>query len=710
MRGVLGARTSIAPAGRQSLWAGLVTAIEDRLQSERDQIPLWLPVGLGAGIAIWFALADRSAWITFVLLALAAGCGCFALGRDLRTVRVIGIAALMMALGCILIWVRAEWVDTETLGRPVATEFSAEIVSVERLPSRKSVRLLLRSPSDPALPERFRVNIDEEAAPSDIASGAWVSLEARLVPPPRAAVPGAYDFSQRAWFGGIGATGRAWGEVRIVRAAASGSWHGWLEAERARLSQHVADRVGGREGAIAATLATGDRGRIAEEDAEAMRRSGLAHLLAISGLHVTAVIGVAMLLVLKILALSPKLALNLSLIVIAAGAGALAGLAYTVFTGSQVPTVRACIAAMLILIGVAMGRDAITLRLVATGALVVLLLWPETLVGPSFQLSFAAVTAIVALHEHPHVKQLVSRRDEGFFAKLGRFALGLLLTGIVVEIALMPIALYHFNKAGLYGALANIIAIPLTSFVIIPLEALALFLDLFGLGAPIWWLVGKALGMLMALAHSVSDTPGAVALLPTMPAGAYVAMIAGGLWLLLWKTGWRLWGLPLIALGGAAALVAPAPDLLVTGDGKHMAIRQGDGRLALLRPRAGDYVRDIFNETSGLEREAGALDDLPTAWCNADSCRATIWAGGRQWRVFATRSSYYLPYPDLVAECTAADIVVSDRRMPDGCTPRWLLADRGFLQETGGLAIRLSPAHIETVMTSGDDRPWRRNQ
>ncbi|QLC21671.1 ComEC family competence protein [Parasphingopyxis sp. CP4] len=688
----------------------LVSGIEDRLQLERDQIPLWLPVALGCGIASWFALADRSAWIAFIMLALAVACACFALGQGLRIVRIAGIAAMMMALGCILIWIRAERTDTETLGRPVASDFTAQVVSVEHLPARQSIRLRLRSPSDTSLPVQFRVNIDEDAAPDGLAAGAWVALEARLMPPPRAAVPGAYDFSQRAWFDGIGATGRAWGDVRIVREAEGGSWRGWLEAQRTRLAAHVADRVGGREGAIAATLATGDRGRIAEEDADAMRRSGLAHLLAISGLHVTAVIGVAMLLVLKTLALSPRLALNLPLIVIAAGAGALAGLAYTLFTGSQVPTVRACIAAMLILIGVAMGRDAITLRLVATGALIVLLLWPETLVGPSFQLSFAAVTAIVALHEHPRVKRLLSRRDERFFAKVGRFTLGLLLTGIVVEIALMPIALYHFNKAGLYGALANIIAIPLTSFVIIPLEALALFLDMFGLGAPVWWIVGQALSLLMTLAHSVSETPGAVALLPSMPITAYVAMIIGGLWFLLWKSAWRYWGLPIVMFGGAWALVSPAPDILVTGDGQHMAIRQADGRLALLRPRAGDYVRDIFNETSGLESEAGALDDLPTAWCNPDSCRTTIWSGGRQWRIFATRSSYYLPYPELMAECSAADIVVSDRRMPDGCTPRWLLADRGFLQEAGGLAIRLSPAHIETVLTPGDDRPWRRSQ
>jgi len=707
MRGLTEARTSIAPGGRQSGLLALLAAIEERLERERDQLPLWLPVALGLGVASWFALANRSSWIAFVLISLAIALTALVFGRATRLFRGLGIFALVMVIGCSLIWVRAEWMNTETLQRPAVSRFVAEVVSVEPLPMRETVRLLVRSPSDPGLPHQFRVNIDESAAPDGLQSGAWVSLNARLMPPPHAAVPGAYDFSQRAWFEGIGATGRAWGDVEMVRAAPGDSWRGWLEIRRARLAEHVADRVGGGEGAIAATLATGDRGRIAEEDAEAMRRSGLAHLLAISGLHVTAVIGVAMLLMLKLLALSPRLALNAPLILIAAGAGALAGLGYTVFTGAEVPTVRACVAAMLVLVGVAMGRDAITLRLVATGALVVLLFWPETLTGPSFQLSFAAVTAIIALHEHPRTKGLLSRRDEPWVRKIGRFTLGLLLTGLVVEIALMPIALFHFNKAGLYGALANIVAIPLTTFIIIPLEALALFLDIFGMGAPIWWLVGKTLGLLLGLAHEVSSTPGAVALLPTMPMTAYALMIGGGLWFCLWKTRWRVLGFVPIIAGASWALLTPPPDILITGDGKHMAVRDSSGTLALLRPRAGDYVRDMFNETSGVEDEAGALDDLGTAWCSHDSCRVTLWRGGRQWRIFATRSSNYLPYPALIEECTTADIVVSDRRMPEACAPRWFLADRTLLSETGGMAITLSSPAIRTVLEPGDDHPWR---
>ena len=179
-----------------------------------------------------------------------------------------------------------------------------------------------------------------------------------------------------------------------------------------------------------------------------MRRSGLTHLLSVSGLHIAAVVGAAMLLTLKLLALSERLALRFNLILVAAGVGALAGVAYTLLTGAQVPTVRSCIAALLVLAGIALGRDAISMRLLAVGALVVLLFRPEALAGASFQLSFAAVASIIALHSSGWARRLFQRRDEGLAARIGRALLAMVATGLAVEIALIPFALYHFHKAG----------------------------------------------------------------------------------------------------------------------------------------------------------------------------------------------------------------------------------------------------------------------
>jgi competence protein ComEC len=423
-----------------------------------------------------------------------------------------------------LIWARAESVAAPRLERAQAAAFSATIVKADRLAARDQVRLLLAPHDAPDLPPQLRVSIPLDKAPAGLEPGATLRLRAYLLPPPPMAVPGAYDFSRTAWFARIGATGRALGTVEVAAPPGESSWSAWLQRARQHTSAHVQEQLPGSAGAVAAALATGDQGGIGEADAEAMRRSGLAHLLSVSGLHITAVVGAAMLLALRLLALSPWLALRFNLVLVAAALAGLVAVGYTLFTGAEVPTIRSCAAALLVLIGIAMGRDAITLRLVATGAVIVLLFWPESAAGPSFQLSFAAVTAIVALHEHPRMKALLGRREESRLHRFGRFVLALLLTGLAVELAIAPIALFHFHQAGLYGALANIVAIPLTTFIVMPFEALALLFDLAGLGAPFWWVAGQALTLLMGLAHGVAGRlaqwPGASDTPYRLPAGA----------------------------------------------------------------------------------------------------------------------------------------------------------------------------------------------
>ena len=283
-------------------------------------------------------------------------------------------------------------------------------------------------------------------------------------------LPGGHDFARDAWFAQRGGVGRAIGPVEVVEPSRGGG----LDALRDRLGAHVRASLPGSAGGVAVALAVGDQAGVSEEDAEAMRRSGLTHLLSVSGLHIAAAVGAAMLLSLRLLALSERLALRFNLVLVAAGVGALAGSAYTLLTGMQVPTMRACIAALLVLGGVALGREAISLRLVAVGALLVLLFRPEALAGASFQLSFAAVTSIIVLHQSRWARELLAAARGRLAARLLRGLLGLLLTGLVVEFALIPFALYHFHKAGLYGVAANMIAIPLTTFVVMPLEALAL--------------------------------------------------------------------------------------------------------------------------------------------------------------------------------------------------------------------------------------------
>lgn len=695
---------SAPPLGKRSP-RHAAASIENWLDDEKDRLPLLIPVGLGLGVSVWQLHSAAIAWPL-----LAACIGVAAIGLALRHFTRLALllvaGALLVLLGFAAISVKSGLSANVPLDRPWIGKIVGEIESAEDISARKIVRYRVRLGYHPGLPPVVRLNVSKQTQPAILVPGTIIAAKVRLMPPPGPALPGSYDFARSAWFGGIGATGRALGPVEYsIPAAARGNF--WNRARNA-LSAHIRVAMGEKTGPVGSALLVGARGGIEEGDAEALRNAGMAHLLSVSGLHVTAVVGGSFLLVSSLLALWPWLALRFPVPLAAATFSAAVAVLYTLLTGAEVPTVRACIAALLILVALAMGRDALSLRLLAAGATFILLFWPEALAGPSFQLSFAAVGTIILLHESPFVRNWMQRHEEGWPMRLLRQLGGLLLTGFAIEIVLAPIALYHFHKSGLYGALANIVAIPLTTFIAMPAQLLGLLGDLVwnGLGWPFWWIATQAISVILWLAHSVSAAPGAVALLPTMPVWAFPVAVLGGLAIAIFSTRWRFLALIPIAVSTMSMLTAPRPDMLLTGDGQHLAVAFGNGRLALLRPRAGDYARSLLSETAAIDEDAVALDDMPGARCNADGCGFALQRGARRWQVLALRSGYMIPAMELAAACRRSDIVISSRRLPWSCKPRWLKADAALLEKSGGMAFYLAEPRLAYVAADNAHLPW----
>ena len=684
------------------------------MESEKPQLPLFLPIAFATGIALWFALPLREYWASAILAAIIAGLSSFSIGQyypaQARILRWIAACCLMIAAGIITIWAKSLLMGAQPLAKPWVGQMQGQIESIEYQPARERIRLYVAPEKGQNLPRKIRLNVDMNKA-ADFAnrlrSGQIISVRVRLMPPNAPVIPGGYDFAQRAWFQGLGATGSILGAPQILQDSTSNSS---IYELRNNLAAHVQSQLPGSEGGIAATLATGDRGGLSQDDAEAMRRSGLAHLLALSGLHVSAVIGAVFLIVIKLLALSPALALRFRLPVLAALIGAMAGIAYTIFTGAEIPTVRACIAALLILAALILGRDPISLRLVGFAAFVVLLIWPEALIGPSFQMSFAAVIAIVALYDTPFMRGFSLKRDEGDFAilpRIGRFVLMLFLTGLVIEITLIPIALYHFNKAGLYGALANLIAIPLTTFVIMPLEALSLLADAFHLGEPIWWLCGQALSLLLNLARFVSSTPGSNILLSTMPISTFLAFIMGGLMLFCLRSPLRLMAVIPVVFAATSYVIAPTPDIIIADDGRQFAVKKADGNFLLLKPQSDSFATQMIREEAGFGDDSADLKKWSKARCSSDFCSFTLSGEGRSWTIMASISNNYVPLRNLSAACARSDIVIAPRRLPYICRPQWQKVDGAYLRENGGISVYLNKAQIITARVK-TDHGWRR--
>ncbi|MEL6541734.1 MAG: ComEC/Rec2 family competence protein [Pseudomonadota bacterium] len=692
-----------------------------------DRAP-WLAVVFASGIFAWFVLNTPWQWASAIgvsiLVALAA-LALWPLGS--RTDETRGLirsavfwCAVVFALGITTIWMRSEMVGALPIERPVIERVQGYVLERHDQPSEDRIRLTM-AVRDAASGEgrKIRVNIPlEDVAQANerfsgpdgeevLTEGAQVRMRVRLMPPASPMLPGSYDFARAAWFKGLAATGSLLGGIEDVKPASTtrpiARIQRWLSA-------HVQTQLDGSAGTIAAAFASGDRGAIEREDANAMRDASLTHLLAISGLHVSAVIAGAYFLALKFLAFFPAIALRIRLPIAAAMIGAGAGIGYTLLTGAQVPTVRACVAALLVLGALALGRQALSLRMVAVAAFVVMLLWPESVIGPSFQMSFSAVLAIVALHASPPAQKFLRPREEPWAKRAWRHVFMLFLTGLVIEIALMPIVMFHFHRAGVYGALANVLAIPLVTFVSMPLIALALALDTIGLGAPVWWCVGVSLDALLGLARFTASQPGAVKLMPQM-SGLSIALFAiGSLWLALWNSRARLWGLVPVVVASTMLAFTPIPDVLIGREGRHVGITLKDGRLLSLRDTRSSYAKDNLLELANVTAEPVPIADWEGARCSAQFCMLTLERGGRDWTLLMARNRDLIEERALAAACERADIVVADRFLPRSCRPKWLRADKRFLREHGGLAIDLERATIQDVVSGQGEHGWWRGE
>ena len=699
------------PWNSARLLSRVLPAIEQFLGSAGFDRAPWLVVAFAAGIVAWFAMPTVWDWTALLMLCLALSLAALVLLKadgphpHLRLAAIV--LPLLLAGGCLTIWAKSTLIGAVPIAKPVVATIDARVLARQDEPARDRIRIVLAT-REPGTGRaiRVRVNLPQAQDVKELAPGADIRLKVRLMPPAPPMLPGAYDFARTAWFAGLAGTGSVIGPI-VVRDP--GSDDELLSAARSSLAGHVRARLPGGEGGIAAALASGDRGGITDADEAAMRDSGLSHLLSISGLHVSAVVGAAYIVVLRLLALFPWLALRVRLPIVAAGSGALAGLGYTILTGSEVPTVRSCVGALLVLLALVLGREALSLRMLAVAAFVVLLFWPEAVVGPSFQLSFAAVAALIALSGASPVRRFLAPREEGWGMRGLRHLALLLLTGIVIEMALTPIGLFHFHRAGAYGAAANVIAIPLTTLVIMPLEALALVLDIFGLGAPVWWLTGKALSMLLGIAHWVASRPGAITMLPAMGGGSFALFVCGGLWLALWSGKVRLLGLIPAVIGALSLATLRSPDIFISGDGRHVGIAgEAKGELLVLRDSRSEFVRDNLTELAGMNGDLRMLADWPGARCNAEFCTTTLNREGREWHLLLTRGRTAVPERALAAACDRSDIVIGDRWLPRSCRPRWIKADRFVLSRTGGLTIDLLDGDIRTVAeTQGRHGWWR---
>jgi len=666
-----------------------ISSLASRLVAERPRWALWLPVLLGTGAGLYFALPfEPPVWGGVAVLAAGLAIAALAFRRPWPLAL---MAALLIGFGVAKL--REATVATPVLDRPVVTHLTGRIVAAEPRPT--GIRVVLdqvRSGAIDPAPRRVRVALRGDPG---FHPGQWLSLTARLDAPPPPAEPGAGDLGRSLFFDSIGAVGFAYGKAHPVPPARPpNSWERLslgLQDLRLTMTARIAAALPGSAGGIAAALVTGQRGGIGEEEEGALRDAGLAHVLAIAGLHMALVGGGIFWLVRAVLAAIPFIVLNYPIKKWAAGAALAASAFYLAISGAAPPAVRAFVMLAMVMLAILLDRPAITMRSLALAAAILLLMRPESIFEPGFQMSFAAVAALVAVAEWEVRRERIKPRG-----MLYRYVHGIVLTSLVGSLATMPFALFHFDRATHYAVLGNLIAMPVMGFWVMPAAALAVMLMPIGAEGPALAVLGKGIVVMTAMGRWVSNLPGAVSLAPAMPLAALVLISLGGLWAFLWQRSWRWWGLAPLLIGCVWAYASPRPDMLVAPDAQTVATRGSDGLLHFVRK-----PKDRFVAREWLRRDGDGRDVLdaigdPSITCDGVGCVVKN-------KVLLAVSQK----PEaLMEDCAVAKVVVSAAAAL-ACNGPAIVIDRDTAMTGQGWRVSLSPElYARSVRTERGARPW----
>lgn len=523
------------------------------LHKEKNNLPLWTPGLLMLGILIYFQFkAEPELWVLVILIPFALLTILFKSWApnffSITFLIILGfIAAQVRTYTIYHTLIKEEQFVKGIIGavreinyKEKFKQITLEHIESTKLKGVKNLRLVVRT-----------------AIPLDISIGDIVILNAKLIPPSTAMAPYAYDFAKFAYFAGISAVGYATSPIYILEKKPSKKLWQIIESMRHKIEQQFKIFIKSPNSAIASALTVGKRGNINEKILEVIRSSGLAHLLAISGLHLTLVAFIFFKLIRNLLAISSYLTLEFNIKKIAAALSIVPTIFYLLISGAPISAQRAFVMILLVLIAILLDKKVNALRSLCFTAFIILLTQPEALFKPSFQMSFSAVLVLIATYK-------VQSQAATGLGKLLSYMYAATLSSLFASLATAAYTAYNFNYFSLSGIFSNLLAIPLTTFLILPLAILSICSMPIGLAKYPCWLLDKLIDLLLWIAHLTASIPYSNIPLPSFPGYALIIITLGGLWLFLWESKIRVIGILIIIVGVGEAMRYNPPDILVS--------------------------------------------------------------------------------------------------------------------------------------------------
>lgn len=654
-------------------WSRISKVISESLIAQRAELPGWCAVSFGSGIGLYFGLAfEPDIWV-YGWLLFAAGLSLVVLRATPYAFRPLLLFFALFCLGLFWAGARAQMVAAPVLDFRYYGPIEGRVVKLDRSSSGADRVMLDHVVLDRVDPEdtpfRVRVALHGKGGAAEVVPGARVIVNGHLEAPPGPAEPGGFDFRRSAWFDRLGAVGYSRTPLLLL-APAGQAPDLWIYRARRAVVEFLAQRMEAETAGIAAAILVGDRAGLDEETTQDLRDSNLAHLLAISGLHMGLLSGFVFGAVRVLFALAGSLALRTDSRKIAAFVALFAALIYLFLSGGSVATMRAFVMTAVILIAVLLDRRALSLRSVALAAGFVLVIRPDEITGPGFQMSFAATTALVFAFDM--IRTHLARRS-GWRHFLG----SLVWSSFVAGLATAPFAAAHFNQFAHFGLVANLVSVPVMGVLVMPAAVTGLFLAPLGLEMVSFWGMATGLGWILIVADWVAELPGAVGYVKS-PGAAVLPMISlGALFVILWRGGLRWFGLCPVVLALFLWSTTKRPLILVADTGSLIGLYTPEGR-ALSKLKGDGFAARVWAENDGLRISREVAMAMPGISRVERTSRIPTEGGDV---VLVTGKTALAALND----CAGAQILISNQW--DGGTRGCDFFDLKRLDETGSLAI-----------------------
>jgi len=316
----------------------------------------------------------------------------------------------------------------------------------------------------------------------------------------------------------------------------------------------------------------------------------------------------------------------------------------------------------------------------------------------SFQLSFSAAGALIASYEWGSGWLARSPKRAGF--GLGSIVLyfsAVMGASLVAWLATDPFIIYHFNQFSSYSLLANTIAEPLVSFILMPLVIAGVLLLPFHLAWIAFTPMQYGVDLLLAIAHWVARMPHAMWILPGPTDDGFALLVLGIVWMYFFKTRLRWCGMFFALAGFSTAFFYVPADVFISDDGKRVAVRTDDGQLAMVRGRATSVGAQQWSRAS-IEQDFENPQDTPTS-CDRLGCIVTL----------KTHTLAVLKRPEALSEdCHMADIVILPQKVAKDSCKAAIVIDQTELHDSGGMTLQFKDGHVITrkVAQAQGKRPW----